>query len=71
MTRILPLLLLLPGPALAHFGHLGEVAGHDHWVTGAAIGAAALAGLWGAWKDRHAPEPEPDDAASEPEAAPA
>ena len=69
MTRMLTLLILLPGPALAHFGHLGEVAGHDHWVAGAAIGAAALAGLWAAWTDRKAPPAGPDAAPkAEPEA---
>ncbi len=37
---------LLPGAAFAHVGHLGEVAGHSHWVGVAAIaGAAAVAGL--------------------------
>lgn len=55
---ILPLLVLLPTGALAHVGHLGEVAGHDHWVAGAAIGAAILVGLWGAWKGRKEKEPE-------------
>ena len=40
------------GPAFAHVGHLGEAAGHDHWVAGAAIGIAIGIGLWGALKDR-------------------
>ena len=31
--------------ARAHVGHLGDLAGHDHWVAAGAIGAAiALAG---------------------------
>lgn len=42
----------LPLPALAHPGHLGAVAGHDHWVAGAAIGIALGLGLWKAAKDR-------------------
>lgn len=29
-------------PAMAHWGHLGEVAGHGHWIAVGAIGAAAL-----------------------------
>lgn len=33
-------LVLLPGAAAAHPGHLGQLAGHSHWVAGAAIGAA-------------------------------
>ena len=48
----------LPAPALAHVGHLGEVAGHDHWIAGAAIGAAVVIGLYGAWKGRKAPAPD-------------
>ena len=32
-------------PAGAHVGHLGELAGHDHWIAGAAVGAAVLAGI--------------------------
>ncbi len=40
------LTLLLPTQAFAHGGHLGELAGHAHWVGIAAVaGAAALAGL--------------------------
>ena len=51
MRHALTLILILTGaPAFAHVGHLGEVAGHDHWVAGAAIGAAVLVGLWGALK---------------------
>ncbi|WP_373355736.1 DUF6732 family protein [Pseudoroseicyclus sp. CXY001] len=45
-------LTLSPGLALAHIGHLGAVAGHDHWVAGAAIGAAVAVAAWGAWKGR-------------------
>ncbi|GGB48274.1 hypothetical protein GCM10011316_20540 [Roseibium aquae] len=36
----------LPGAALAHPGHLGELAGHSHWLGAAALfGAAAVAGV--------------------------
>ena len=39
---------LVPLPAFAHFGHIGELAGHSHWVGWAALGsAAALAALLG------------------------
>ncbi|GAB4348491.1 MAG: hypothetical protein Kow0026_03050 [Oricola sp.] len=34
-------LLLISSPAYAHFGHVGEVAGHSHWIGVAAAGAAA------------------------------
>ena len=38
--------------AAAHPGHWGELAGHDHWVAGAAIGLAGLAAIWGALKGK-------------------
>jgi hypothetical protein len=55
--------VFLAGPAHAHAGHLGELAGHDHWVAGAAVGAAVLIGLWGALKGKRKPEPAEPDAA--------
>lgn len=42
--RNLPLFFIatiLPGAGRAHIGHLGEVAGHGHWI---ALGGIALAG---------------------------
>lgn len=48
---IIPL-IAFAGMAQAHPGHLAGVAGHDHWVAGAAIGLAILAGLYGALKGR-------------------
>ncbi len=44
--------------AAAHPGHLADVAGHDHWVAGAAIGIAILVGLWGALKGDKEPDEE-------------
>jgi hypothetical protein len=44
--------LLYPLPAAAHLGHLGDFAGHDHWVAGAAAGAAVAVGVWGWLKGR-------------------
>ena len=41
------LMICLPGLALAHPGHLTDVAGHDHWVAGVAIGLAVGVALWG------------------------
>ncbi|MCP1169587.1 DUF6732 family protein [Limimaricola litoreus] len=49
-------LLTAPGAALAHPGHMADVAGHDHWVAGAAIGLAIALGLWGALKGRRKEE---------------
>lgn len=58
------LLLLLPGLAQAHPGHLIEVAGHDHIAAGVAIGLAIGVAVWGALKDKR-----DDDAEDEAEEA--
>jgi chromate transport protein ChrA len=34
--------LLIASPAYAHFGHVGELAGHSHWIGLAAAAAAAV-----------------------------
>ncbi|MEL6934752.1 MAG: DUF6732 family protein [Pseudomonadota bacterium] len=45
-------------PALAHWGHVGELAGHGHWIAvGAAAGAAALA----AWLARPGKDKKADE----------
>ncbi|KAB7614865.1 hypothetical protein F9L33_08955 [Amylibacter sp. SFDW26] len=41
---------LLPSTAFAHYGHLGEALGHDHWLGAAAIGTAIALGLLNAVK---------------------
>lgn len=38
--------------AQAHWGHLGEVAGHGHWIGIALAGAAAVMAAALAWLDR-------------------
>ena len=40
-------IILVPASAQAHWGHLGEFAGHGHWIAAglAAAAAVALAGL--------------------------
>lgn len=60
----------LPGMAAAHFGHFDTFAGHDHWVAGAAIGAAVAVGIWGALKgkDKDAEGKATDKAADKTEA---
>jgi hypothetical protein len=67
MRSALVLFLLVPaGPAMAHPGHLAAgLAGHDHWVAGAAIGAALAAGVLAALKGRRRPQAEPDPGTSE------
>ena len=69
MRLVIPL-LLLPNVLAAHTGHIADVAGHDHWVAGAAIGLAVLVGLWGALKGKTADKTEPEEDA-EPEEEPA
>jgi len=67
--RLTVFLILFPGAALAHVGHLGEYAGHDHWIAGTAIGIAVTLGLWAAWKgkrdDDAAPDPDADSQAED------
>lgn len=57
-------LLLVPGPALAHFGHLGEVAGHGHILGWGALAAAAA--LAAALARRGKPKKENDESEPEP-----
>ena len=45
---------VLPGLVFAHAGHLGELAGHDHLVAGAAIAIAIALGLREALKGQKA-----------------
>ncbi|MEM8956524.1 MAG: DUF6732 family protein [Pseudomonadota bacterium] len=79
LSRVVPTLILLATagfsarPAAAHLGHFGEVAGHSHWIAGAALGLAAAIALWAGTRGRKtdepsesAPEQETGDEASEP-----
>ncbi|MEP3347295.1 MAG: DUF6732 family protein [Litoreibacter sp.] len=54
MTRVFITLTMLfsATSASAHVGHLGEFAGHDHWVAGAALGAAVAVSIWGVLKGK-------------------
>ncbi|MEM7463674.1 MAG: DUF6732 family protein [Pseudomonadota bacterium] len=64
-------LISMHGTAHAHLGHLGEVAGHSHWIGIGAVAAAAAIGVLVARprKDKPAeeaatdedPEVEPDE----------
>ena len=73
MTRSLILFATLVSTisaARANGGHLGELAGHAHWVGVAAVlGAAALAALAAKAKKRDG-EPVADDAESDAEENP-
>ncbi len=60
MIRFAFLATFITTPAYAHLGHLGEVAGHGHWIgLGALAGAAILAGLLG--KGKKTPEAKSED----------
>ena len=62
MRIFLTIALMLVGQsAVAHPGHLIEVAGHDHWLAGIAIGIGLVGGLWGILRG------EDEDAESEEE----
>ncbi len=54
-----------PTLAFAHVGHLGELAGHSHWVGAAALAGAALVAGVAALKGR-----KKKDSADEPAAEP-
>ncbi|MEO0637501.1 MAG: DUF6732 family protein [Pseudomonadota bacterium] len=57
--------LVLPAlPAWAHAGHLGELAGHGHWIAlGAAVGAMAIGAGLAKWRKagQQSEEPEVDE----------
>ena len=50
------LMIVWASTAVAHVGHVADVAGHGHWVGAAAIGLAVLVGLYGKLKDRDQPQ---------------
>ena len=53
MTRLLiALSCLIPSTAFVHVGHLGGLAGHDHYVIAAAIAAAFAAAAGTSLKGR-------------------
>ncbi|OCW57613.1 DUF6732 family protein [Hoeflea olei] len=67
-TLVLSLLVLGPGAsdALAHGGHLGDLAGHSHWLGWA---AAAAAGAVAAWAIRRKTRAADADHETQPESA--
>jgi len=67
-ASLIVIVALLATPALAHPGHLAGAAGHEHWVAGAAIGAAIAIGLWQGLKGRKARKARKAEA--EPEQSP-
>ncbi|WP_395173329.1 DUF6732 family protein [Roseibium alexandrii] len=66
LSAVLP--FSAPSAAFAHAGHLGELAGHAHWVGAAALaGAALIAGVvaWASRKDKDSAA-DSDEADAEP-----
>lgn len=59
-------LLAQSGAALAHPGHLAEVAGHGHWLGAAAIGAAIALGAWAALKGKKKDAEDVEEADEDP-----
>jgi hypothetical protein len=59
------ILAFLGSAAAAHPGHLAELAGHNHWLAGAAVGIAIALGIRGALKGKKQEEPEEPASAEE------
>lgn len=57
----------LPSAVYAHAGHIGELAGHAHWVGAAALAGAALIAGVAAWAGRKNDETGSDDTAADAE----
>jgi membrane protein implicated in regulation of membrane protease activity len=63
--------LLVPSLALAHAGHVGDLAGHSHWVGWAAAAAAAAVTAWAVKRGTRAnADDETSDEATEDEDQP-
>ncbi len=56
MRKILPLLVLLPAPALAHVGHLDEMGGHHHYLAAWALFGAIAGSGWLVWSELRRPK---------------
>lgn len=69
MRTIITLLITLSaGPALAHIGHLGEVAGHGHWIALGGIAIAAGIAILTGRKDKKSQDELVEDDIEEEEA---
>lgn len=67
------LVLILTGAssALAHGGHIGDLAGHSHWIGWAAAAAAGAIAAWGIKqkkKNKDAGEDDGEEASAETDA---
>jgi len=61
--------LLVANPAMAHIGHLGDVAGHGHWVAAGAIAIALGIAALGARKGKTQDTDVTDDKTADEEEA--
>jgi Family of unknown function (DUF6732) len=52
-------------PAFAHLGHIGELAGHSHWIAIGASGLAAAIGVAVALAGKKAKKEAQDDEGAE------
>jgi hypothetical protein len=57
--------LLVGTGAQAHVGHLGELAGHGHWIAAGALGAAIAVAGWNVLKGK-----KPENSAAKADGAP-
>ena len=62
MRRIIVLTAIAqPLPAFAHVGHLGDLAGHSHWIALGALGIATVVGALASAKGKdRSPDAEED-----------
>lgn len=57
---------VVPSNAFAHWGHVGELAGHGHWIAvGAGVVGAALAALLGKKNEGEVNEVDTEGAADD------
>lgn len=70
LTLVLAL-MTAAGPALAHIGHIGEVAGHGHWIALGGIAIAGAIALLGGRKKKTEDAQTDEDPQTEEEEAPA
>ena len=69
LTILITAAVLAPVPAMAHPGHLGELAGHSHWLAlgalAAAVAIAAVVAKATGKAKEEADDEEPDGAEDE------